>query len=87
MAAHTSRRLGQFSANNVERIKKLFLRAGLPICGPQEMTPESYLPYMMRDKKVLMGELRLVLPTAIGRSEIRGGIGHNVVLAAIADCQ
>lgn len=42
---------------------------------------------MMRDKKVLAGELRLVLPTAIGKSEIRGGVTHDMVLASIADCQ
>ena len=87
MAANTSRRLGQFSAKDVERIKKLLLRAGLPVSGPQEMTPESYLPHMMRDKKVLAGELRLVLPTAIGQSEIRSGIAHDMVLASITDCQ
>ena len=27
-------------------------------------------PYMMRDKKVLAGEMRLVLPLAIGNSEV-----------------
>lgn len=51
MAAQTSRRLGQLSVSDVERIKKLLLRAGLPVCGPKEMAPESYLPHMMRDKK------------------------------------
>ncbi|CNI47616.1 3-dehydroquinate synthase [Yersinia pseudotuberculosis] len=87
MAAQTSRRLGQLSVSDVERIKKLLLRAGLPVCGPKEMAPESYLPHMMRDKKVLAGGLRLVLPTAIGKSEIRGGVAHDMVLASIADCR
>lgn len=50
------------------------------------MTPESYLPHMLRDKKVLAGELRLVLPTAIGTAEVRGGVGHELVLASIAAC-
>lgn len=86
MAAETARRLGQFSADDIARIKALLLRAGLPVCGPQEMTPESYLPHMMRDKKVLAGELRLVLPTAIGQAEVRGGVGHELVLASIAAC-
>jgi 3-dehydroquinate synthase len=86
MAAETAHRLGQFSVEDIERIKTLLLRAGLPVCGPQEMAPESYLPHMMRDKKVLAGELRLVLPTAIGQAEVRGGVGHDVVLASIAAC-
>lgn len=86
MAAHTARRLGQFSVEDVERVKSLLICAGLPVNGPTQMTPESYLPHMMRDKKVLAGELRLVLPTAIGQSEVRGGVAHDMVLASIADC-
>ena len=54
---------------------------------PQEMSAEAYLPHMMRDKKVLAGEMRLVLPLAIGKSEVRGGVSHDVVLGAIADTQ
>ncbi|QQG28124.1 3-dehydroquinate synthase [Pectobacterium carotovorum] len=86
MAAHTARRLGQFSVEDVERVKSLLVRAGLPVNGPTQMAPEAYLPHMMRDKKVLAGELRLVLPTAIGQSEVRGGVAHDMVLASIADC-
>ncbi|WJY14730.1 3-dehydroquinate synthase [Pectobacteriaceae bacterium CE90] len=86
MAAHTARRLGQFSSSDVERVKLLLSRAGLPVHGPQQMAPESYLPHMMRDKKVLAGELRLVLPTAIGQSEVCSGVPHELVLASIADC-
>ncbi|MGL6018949.1 MAG: 3-dehydroquinate synthase [Gibbsiella quercinecans] len=86
MAAQAARRLGQFSAQNVERIKALLVRAGLPVTGPREMAPQAYLPHMMRDKKVLAGELRLVLPKAIGEAEVRGGVAHDLVLASIADC-
>lgn len=87
MAAETARRLGQFSEADVARVRTLIARAGLPVTGPKSMTPESYLPHMMRDKKVLAGELRLVLPTAIGQSEVRSGVAHEIVLAAIADCR
>lgn len=87
MAAHTSERLGQFSAQDTQRMIALLQRAGLPVRGPQEMSAEAYLPHMMRDKKVLAGEMRLVLPLAIGKSEVRGGVSHDVVLGAIADTQ
>ena len=86
MAAHTARRLGQFSVDDIERIKVLLLRAGLPVDGPAEMAPEAYLPHMLRDKKVLAGALRLVLPKAIGEAEVRGDVTHETVLASIADC-
>jgi len=87
MAARAAERLGQFSAADTQRIKALLKRAGLPVEGPREMAAQAYLPHMMRDKKVLAGELRLVLPLAIGRSEVRAGVAHDMVLAAINDCQ
>jgi len=83
MAATTSEKLGLIHSNDVLRIKALLLKAGLPIKAPQEMSAESYLPYMLRDKKVLAGQLRLILPTAIGQAEVRTGIDHNVILTAI----
>lgn len=87
MAARTAERLGQFSAEDTDRIIALLQRAGLPVNGPAAMAAEQYLPHMMRDKKVLAGELRLVLPLAIGKAEVRSGVGHDTVLAAITDCQ
>ncbi|EAA5651307.1 3-dehydroquinate synthase [Salmonella enterica] len=87
MAARASERLGQFSSADTQRIIALLERAGLPVNGPCEMSVQDYLPHMLRDKKVLAGELRLVLPLAIGKSEVRGGVSHEVVLSAIADCQ
>ncbi|MCE0492178.1 3-dehydroquinate synthase [Pantoea sp. Mb-10] len=86
MAARTAQRLGQFSAAECDRIIALLQRANLPVYGPASMAAEDYLPHMMRDKKVLAGELRLVLPLAIGRSEVRAGVAHDMVLAAINDC-
>ncbi|WP_431640636.1 3-dehydroquinate synthase [Enterobacter hormaechei] len=87
MAARASERLGQFRPEETARIIALLKRAGLPVSGPQKMSAQAYLPHMMRDKKVLAGEMRLVLPLAIGKSEVRGGVPHEVVLGAIADCQ
>ncbi|WP_029697470.1 3-dehydroquinate synthase [Franconibacter helveticus 513] len=87
MAARTAQRLGNFSEADTQRVIALLTRAGLPVTGPEAMAPEAYLPHMMRDKKVLAGELRLVLPLAIGKSEVRGGVPHDVVISAIADCQ
>nr|WP_154324423.1 3-dehydroquinate synthase [Pantoea sp. 201603H] len=87
MAARTAERLGQFDAVDTARIIVLLERAGLPVNGPKAMLSSDYLPHMMRDKKVLAGELRLVLPLAIGKAEVRGGVAHDIVLAAIEDCQ
>ncbi len=86
MAARTAQRLGQFSETDTVRIITLLKRAGLPVTGPESMEPAAYMPHMMRDKKVLAGELRLVLPLAIGKSEVRAGVSHDLVLSAITDC-
>lgn len=87
MAARTSERLRQFSSAETQRIITLLTRAGLPVNGPREMSAQAYLPHMLRDKKVLAGEMRLILPLAIGKSEVRSGVSHELVLNAIADCQ
>lgn len=87
MAAYAASSLGMFPREDIDRIKRLLARANLPTKGPKEMTAEAYIPHMLRDKKTLAGKLRLVLPTAIGKSEVVGGIAHDVVLSAILDCQ
>ena len=51
------------------------------------MAGQGFLAHMMGDKKVLAGELRLVLPLALGKAEVRSGVAHDIVLAAINDCR
>jgi len=87
MAARNAERLDQFNPEDTDRIIALLKRAGLPVYGPESMEAEDYLPHMMRDKKVLAGKLRLVLPLAIGKAEVRSGVPHDMVLASIRDCQ
>ncbi|MGL4859327.1 MAG: 3-dehydroquinate synthase family protein, partial [Enterobacteriaceae bacterium] len=86
MAAHTARLLNQFSDEECARLQALLQRAGLPVTGPAEMTPQDYIPHMLRDKKNLQRQLRLVLPLSIGKAEVRAGIDHELILTAIAHC-
>lgn len=69
MAADLSCRLGWISENDVERVELLFRRAGLPVKGP-EMPAKRYLDLMRHDKKVLDGQLRLVLFERIGKAVV-----------------
>lgn len=87
MAAQAAFRLQLVNENDLQRIKHLLLKANLPVTGPEQMSAEAYLPHMLRDKKVIGGQLRLVLPTSIGSSEVRSGIDHNIVLASIEACR
>ncbi|UDG79432.1 3-dehydroquinate synthase [Candidatus Ecksteinia adelgidicola] len=84
MASSISYEIGILSAYDLKRIKTLLLCANLPIYGPQEMTPISYFPYIMRDKKIFSGKLRLILPTSIGCADIRNDISCSIIKKSIA---
>lgn len=87
MAARTSELLGYLSKNDFTRIFSLLKKAGLPIKGPKNMSAASYLPHMIRDKKVISGDIRLVLPLSIGKADIFSSIDKNIILTAIKDSQ
>ena len=85
MAAELSRRLGWLSAADVDRVRSLLQRAGLPVCGPV-LGAEQYLEFMAHDKKVIDGRLRLVLLKSIGSAVTTSDAGHADILAAIKAC-
>jgi len=87
MAARTSKILGYLKETDFKRIITLLKRTGLPVKGPKNMSAASYIPYMMRDKKVISGEIRLVLPLSIGKSEIYNHVDKNIILTAIKESQ
>ncbi|CAQ82164.1 MULTISPECIES: 3-dehydroquinate synthase [Photorhabdus] len=86
MATRTAQLAGDFSEQDTQRIIRLLKRANLPVHGPQNMSPETYLPHMMRDKKVIAGKLHLILPIAIGKASLRADIGYDCVLEAVRQC-
>lgn len=69
MAADLSHRLGWITANDLERTKKIILRANLPVVCPK-IPLDEFLAYMSHDKKVLNGQLRLVLMKQLGKAVI-----------------
>ena len=73
MAADLSRRLGWISSEDMERIVRLFERAGLPVSGPP-LGAEKYLHLMGLDKKVESGRMRFVLLKAIGHAVVTGDV-------------
>lgn len=70
MAADLSCRLGWIQYDNVERIRALLQKAGLPVVPPSGMTAEQFLSLMAVDKKVMDGKLRLVLLKAVGHAVV-----------------
>ena len=86
MAAVLSEQLGDLSFEDVARLEKLLARANLPTVSPDTMLPDDYVPYMMRDKKVLAGKLRLVLLKALGQAYVATDTDKSLVLNAIERC-
>ncbi len=70
MAADMSFQMGWLGADQQERIRSLLLKAHLPVDPPAEISAERFLELMSVDKKVLNGELRLVLLRGIGKAEV-----------------
>ena len=73
MAADLSCRLGWLSKGDVDRIRSLVERAGLPIVAPN-LGVEKYLQLMGLDKKVVGGKIRFVLLKSIGCAVISGDV-------------
>ncbi|RKS85046.1 3-dehydroquinate synthase [Orbus hercynius] len=84
MAANAAKLLGHFTDSDIERIKNLLIKAKLPVARPAQMSTQSYIAHMLRDKKVLSGKLRLVLPTKIGHVAVVDDVSQEIVLQSIA---
>ena len=69
MAADLSQRMGWISLADLERTKKIISRANLPIVCPK-IPLDEFLAFMAHDKKVLNGQLRLVLMQQLGQAVI-----------------
>ena len=69
MAADLSQRMGWISEADLQRTKLIIQRAQLPIACPQ-IPLDEFLAYMAHDKKVLNGQLRLVLMKQLGQAII-----------------
>lgn len=85
MAADLSRRLGWLGEQDVERVKNLFVRAGLPVTGPQ-MAVERYLELMGLDKKVADGKIRFVLLKKLGEAVITGDVAAALLRETLESC-
>lgn len=79
MAAELSQRLGWLSQTDVIRIKTLFERARLPLMPPAAMTPDDFNRLMAVDKKVLDGQLRLVLLRQLGDAVVTAAFDNQAL--------
>lgn len=66
MAGRLAVKLEMLSEADYERLDKVIRAAGLPTEPPTFMDAERFIEHMKHDKKVVSGELRLVLPKKLG---------------------
>jgi 3-dehydroquinate synthase len=83
IAADLSCRLGWLEAADVERVRALLVRAGLPTQAPSIGAARA-LELMGMDKKVLAGRIRLVLLRRLGEAVIEGDYPADVLQATLA---
>ena len=83
MAADLSCRLGWLRNEDVERVRVLLARAGLPVAAPSIGAARG-LELMGMDKKVLAGRIRLVLMRRIGEGAVVGDYPADALQATLA---
>lgn len=66
MAADLSARLGWISSADLQRVQTVLEAAKLPVLPPTDMSADDFMALMSVDKKVMDGQLRLVLLRALG---------------------
>ncbi len=70
MAAELSMLSGALTQQDVDRVIAIFTAFSLPVAPPSDMQSDDFMALMVRDKKVLDGQLRLVLLEDIGRAVV-----------------
>lgn len=83
LAADLSHRLGWLNDGDIDRIKAIFKEAKLPIEAPA-LGVERYLDLMGLDKKVVDGQIRLVLQQGIGKSLLTSDYDASLLKETLA---
>ncbi|NCS64842.1 MAG: 3-dehydroquinate synthase [Hydrogenophilales bacterium CG03_land_8_20_14_0_80_62_28] len=84
LAADLSRRMGNISQADVDRVARLFKRAGLPTVAPN-LGVEAYLNYMAVDKKVEAGRMRFVLLRTLGECYVAADVPAELLRQTLSE--
>lgn len=84
LALKLSQKMGWISAADVDRCEQVFKQANLPVAAPHNMSADDFMALMAVDKKVINGQLRLVLLQRIGLATVTAEYSHADLMAVIA---
>ncbi len=87
MAADLSARLGWIGRDEVARVEALLARANLPTRGPAELDADRMMELMAVDKKVVEGQLRLVLLKALGEAVVTADFPAELLRQTLDHCR
>lgn len=87
MALDLSARLGWIDVQQFERGRRIIAAAGLPVAPPESMTVDDFRRLMAVDKKVLDGQLRLVLLRSLGEAIVTADFDTEALSACLAGAQ
>jgi len=79
LAAKLAVEMNLLEVSELCRIESLIKMFDLPVLAPETMTCDDFVRHMRRDKKNIGGKLRFIVPTAIGKSEIRDDITQETL--------
>lgn len=80
IAAGVAETLGLLSDKDSKRITNVLSLHHLPIVVDKKLSASKIINLMWRDKKVIEGKLRMVLPTEIGKVIVHPGVPPDAVL-------
>jgi 3-dehydroquinate synthase len=83
IAADMSARMGMLSAAEVQRVRDLLARIGLPV-EPPRFGAQRALEYMSVDKKVKSGRIRLVLLERLGAARFTADYADDALHSTLA---
>lgn len=79
LAAKLAVAMNLLEVSELCRIESLINAFDLPLQAPDSMSCDDFVRHMRRDKKNIGGKLRFIVPTAIGKSEIRDDITQETL--------
>jgi 3-dehydroquinate synthase len=85
LAAELSARMNMIDRIEVERIRRIYVLAGLPVVAPS-LGPEKYLSLMGLDKKVEGGKMRFILLRRIGEAVVHSFVPAEVLTETLVEC-